>query len=90
MNKNVLLKVAGFLAVILLASVGSSCSTYYDAYGYPHHAVDPGVAAAGVLAAGALGYALADAHDHRHRRYSHRRGYSRRHYYHGGRGVCWY
>ncbi len=57
--------------------------TTYDAYGRPVQSVDPGVAAAGVVAAGALGYALAndndDHHHHHYRRggYYHRRG----HYY---------
>ena len=34
--------------------------TTYDAYGRPVQSVDPGVAIAGVAAAGLIGYALAD------------------------------
>lgn len=39
-----------------LASV--NCTTSYDAYGNPRQTVNPGTAAAGVAAAGVLGYAL--------------------------------
>lgn len=42
----------------------SSCTTTYDAYGRPVQSVDPGTAAAGAVAAGVLGYAIADSHDH--------------------------
>lgn len=59
-----------------------SCSTTYDAYGRPVQSVDPGVATAGVLAAGVLGYALANRDDdHRYYRgrphYGHHRGHYR-------------
>ncbi len=46
------------LLVGAFASVG--CMTTYDAYGRPMQTVDPGVAVAGAVAAGALGYALAN------------------------------
>lgn len=42
-----------------LAISSLSCTTTYDAYGNPRNSVDPGTAAAGVAAAGVLGYALA-------------------------------
>jgi len=54
-------------AVVLTAAVltGTGCTTMYDAYGRPVQAVDPGVALAGVAAAGLVGYALAENHgDH--------------------------
>lgn len=54
----------------LVALAGSSCTTTYDYYGRPVQSVDPGVALAGVAAAGLIGYALADdnhGHHHGHR-----------------------
>lgn len=53
--------------VALLGFIGSSvsCMTTYDTNGRPVQSVDPGLAVAGVAAAGVLGYALAnDQHDH--------------------------
>ena len=59
-----------------------SCTTTYDAYGNPRQTVDPGTAAAGVAAAGVLGYALAKDRDRdRHHHYYHDR---RKHYRHHG------
>ena len=56
--------------------------TTYDAYGNPRQTVDPGTAAAGVAAAGVLGYALAKDRDRdRHHHYYHDR---RKHYRHHG------
>jgi hypothetical protein len=57
---------------------GVSCMTTYDAYGRPVQSVDPGVAVAGIAAAGLIGYAAGDDNDrrgHNHRGYY--RGYSR-------------
>lgn len=53
--------------------------TTYDAYGRPVQSVDPAAATAGVVAAGVLGYALAnDNDDHHHHHYRrHRGGYYR-------------
>lgn len=48
-----------------------SCMTTYDAAGRPVQSVDPGAATAGIVAAGLIGYALADDNDHYH-------------HYHGG------
>lgn len=61
----------------LLISIGASvsCMTTYDAYGRPVQSVDPGMAMAGVAAAGLIGYALADDNHHDN------------HYYHGGGGY---
>ncbi|MBK1881555.1 hypothetical protein JIN85_03955 [Luteolibacter pohnpeiensis] len=53
------------LTAVLLISVGAvSCMTTYDPSGRPVQSVDPGLAVAGVAAAGLLGYALADGNDH--------------------------
>ena len=75
MKKTITIMLAGAFA---LAS--TNCTTTYDAYGNPRQSVDPGTAAAGVAAAGVLGYALAkdkkkttnnnyyhDRHDYHHR-----------------------
>jgi hypothetical protein len=57
------------LALISLVALSSvSCMTTYDAYGRPVQSVDPGLAVAGVAAAGLIGYALADD-DNDHRQY---------------------
>lgn len=71
-------KTALLLAVLPLAS----CMTTYDANGRPVQTVDPGAAAVGVLAAGAVGYAIGQNNEPRYYypRYHHPRGY----YYRGG------
>lgn len=47
--------------------VSSSCMTTYDAQGRPVQSVDPGLAVAGVAAAGLIGYAAGNNHhDHYH------------------------
>jgi len=67
--------------VALAVSMGAStsCMTTYDANGNPIQSVDPGLAVAGVAAAGILGYAAANNNDH------HYYGGSR--YYRGGGGY---
>ena len=61
-----------------LALGGTSCTTTYDAYGRPVQSVDPGTAAAGAVAAGAIGYAIGQNNDDRDYYYPrHRRGYHR-------------
>jgi hypothetical protein len=75
----------GSVISILVVAIGASmsCMTTYDAYGRPVQSVDPGVAVAGVAAAGLVGYALAndnDRHRHHGRYYGpppRRRGYYR-------------
>jgi len=57
-----------------MALASTSCMTTYDAAGRPVQSVDPGAAAAGAVAAGALGYAIGQNNDHDH-------------YYYGGRGY---
>lgn len=87
----------------LLASLGVSCTTAYDAYGYPQQVVDPGAAVLGAAAVGLLAYGLASSdnrYDHGHRHYSNH-GYggyssyhnhypSRRNYYGHGGNYCHY
>ena len=58
------------------AALTTSCTTSYDAYGRPQQTVDPGVALAGVAAAGMVGYALADD-NHHHNYYNHGYGHYR-------------
>ncbi len=49
------------LAALLVSSlVNVGCMTTYDAYGRPMQTVDPAVAVAGVVAAGTIGYAIAN------------------------------
>lgn len=54
--------------------IGTSCTTTYDAYGRPVQSVDPGTAAAGVAAAGLLGYAIAKDND-KEKHHHHNHGY---------------
>lgn len=49
-----------------MALASTSCTTTYDAYGRPVQSVDPGAAAAGAVAAGALGYAIGQHNDDRY------------------------
>ena len=63
-----------------LALASTSCMTTYDAYGRPVQSVDPGAAAAGAVAAGALGYAIGQNNDDRH--YYYGGGYGYRHHRH--------
>lgn len=59
---------------LLVVCVGSSvsCMTTYDSYGRSVQSVDPGLALAGVAAAGIIGYAVAnDDSGHRNHRRSH-------------------
>lgn len=68
-----------------MACFSASCTTVYDSQGRPQQVVTPEGAALGAVAAGLVGYALADDNRHRHR--SHYRGhkYHRGHsYYRGG------
>ena len=57
-----------------MALASTSCMTTYDAAGCPVQSVDPGAAAAGAVAAGAIGYAIGQNNDNDH-------------YYYGGRGY---
>lgn len=56
------------MSVLAITSV--SCHTTYDSYGNPRQAVDPGIAVAGVAAAGVLAYAIGrDRNDDYRRNY---------------------
>ena len=71
------------LAVAAVVCFSASCTTVYDSQGRPQQVVTPEGAAIGAVAAGLLGYALADDnHSHRHHRY---RGHHYRGYGYGGR-----
>lgn len=75
--KSLIIKTVAVLTAIVAST---SCMTTYDAYGRPVQSVDPGAATAGVLAAGVLGYAIANNNDddhHHHHRSHYRRGYYR-------------
>jgi hypothetical protein len=57
----------------LMASMGVSCTTAYDAYGYPRTVVDPNAALLGAAAAGLVGYGIGRSsshHDHDRYRYA--------------------
>lgn len=68
------LRLAALSSALVLALAGVSCTTTYDAYGRPVQSVDPAIALAGIVAAGAIGYAIADD---RSSRKSHRNHHSR-------------
>lgn len=73
-------------ALIALSPLITSCTTTYDAAGRPVQSVDPGAAAAGAVAAGALGYAIGQNNDNDRRYYG--SGYRRPYYHqHGRRGY---
>lgn len=67
------------LAACIASSV--SCVTTYDTYGRQVQTVDPGLAVAGVAAAGLVGYAIANNNnDHHHGGGYYGGGYYRRAY----------
>lgn len=70
-------------ALIAVSPLVTSCTTTYDSHGRPVQSVDPGTAAAGAVAAGALGYAIGQNNDNDRRYYG---GGYRRSNHHGGRG----
>ena len=74
--------VSRYLALGLFA-FSVSCTTTYDRSGRPVKSVDPGAAAVGVVAAGLIGYAIAndDSDKHKHR-YHHGHGYQHGYYGH--------
>ena len=75
-NPNGIMKTITTLITIgALALVSTSCTTTYDAAGRPVQSVDPGTAAAGAVAAGALGYAIGQNNNDRDVYYC--RGYYR-------------
>lgn len=66
MKTSSLWRFTGAATGVLLAVVQTSCVTTYDAAGRPVQTVDPGMAAAGVAAAGLIGYAIGQNNDHHH------------------------
>lgn len=64
---------------------GASCTTMYDAQGNPRQVVSAEGAALAAVAAGVIGYAIADDDDHHH--YKHKK---KRYYGHGYRGGYGY
>ncbi len=67
MNTNYkLLRLGSVIALAAIMGVSSSCMTTYDAQGRPVQSVDPGLAVAGVAAAGLVGYAAGNNHRNRH------------------------
>jgi hypothetical protein len=72
-TKSKLLRLGSLIALAAFMGVSSSCMTTYDAQGRPVQSVDPGLAVAGVAAAGLIGYAAGNNHND--------------HYYHNGGGY---
>lgn len=66
MKTKILLRVSGALSCALLIFSSTSCMTTYDAAGRPVQTVDPAMAAAGVVAAGLVGYAISENNNHNH------------------------
>lgn len=58
-TKSSLLRLTTCGALLAFAGSSISCMTTYDAYGRPVETVDPGLAVAGIAAAGLIGYAAA-------------------------------
>ena len=79
------IRIISAVAALTLAFTSTSCMTTYDAYGRPVQSVDPGLAVAGIAAAGLVGYAIAEGNDNDHydNRYYHRGGYQRTYHGHG-------
>jgi len=78
--KSIILKTVAILTAVVAST---SCMTTYDAYGRPVQSVDPAAATAGVVAAGVLGYAVANKNDrhHHHRDRGYYRPRHRGHYH---------
>ena len=72
---------ASLAVATFVAFTSTSCMTTYDAYGRPVQSVDPGLAVAGIAAAGLVGYALANDDDDDHRHY-HKGNYHHSNYHH--------
>jgi hypothetical protein len=68
-----------FVLALLMAGMGASCTTAYDAYGNPRPVVEPGTALLGAAAAGLVGYGIGHSHNYDHRHYAR---YSGHHHHH--------
>jgi hypothetical protein len=82
-SPRLLLQLAAAVTLSAVALVSTSCTTTYDAYGRPQQSVDPGVAIAGVAAAGLAGYALSNSNNHNNHRHA-------RPPYYGSGGYAYY
>lgn len=65
-TKSILFRMLQAAAAITWLGLSSSCVTTYDTAGRPVQTVDPGLAVAGVAAAGLVGYAIGQHNDHHH------------------------
>jgi hypothetical protein len=55
------MKLFTFLTLAVCVATNQSCMTTYSAKGYPVQSVDPGVATAAIIGAGAVGFVLGSA-----------------------------
>ena len=83
--KSALFQLPLWVALVICLGSATSCMTTYDANGNPVQSVDPGLAVAGVAAAGLIGYAAGNNNDHHDYYYGGPR-YYRGGYYGGYRG----
>ena len=70
-----------YLGLFGLFGSSVSCTTTYDRNGRPVQSVDPGAATAGVVAAGIIGYALANGGKKHHGNRNHYGHHGRHNYY---------
>ena len=77
-----LCRVPAWVSLLCLIGLSVSCMTTYDSAGYPVQSVDPGLAVAGVAAAGLVGYAIAN------NRNDHYYGSGHGAYYHPAPAYC--
>ena len=82
--KLLLTRLGAFAAVVAIIGSSSSCMTTYDANGRPYQSVDPGLAIAGIAAAGLIGYAAGNNHGGHHHSYYDGGYYGGGGYYSGG------
>ncbi|MCX6879787.1 MAG: hypothetical protein NTW21_39185 [Verrucomicrobia bacterium] len=75
-----LLRLASAVTLTVAILTSTNCTTTYDAYGRPQQSVDPGLAIAGVAAAGLVGYAIANNNEHHHHNQRFYNHYYRPHY----------
>ncbi|NQW99168.1 hypothetical protein HQ447_00820 [bacterium] len=64
-----LLRLSTAVTLAAFAGTSLSCMNTYDSYGRPVQSVDPGLAVAGIAAAGVLGYAAANNNNDKDRHY---------------------
>jgi hypothetical protein len=74
-TRSVIFRWISLCLLVLASTLSMSCMTTYDSAGRPVQSVDPGLAVAGVAAAGLVGYAIANDNDSHHHHYRGRGGY---------------